>query len=68
MKYKNENNYEKASIDAIYPLLGENARLVKQYLTNRIILSIKKEYVDNLNKKILNVFSRESNIYVSFMN
>lgn len=55
VKYENENNYEEASIDAVYPSLEENSRLVK-YMTNRVILSIKNEYVDNLNKKIINIF------------
>jgi ATP-dependent DNA helicase PIF1 len=52
-------------IQHIFPSLEENARSV-EYMSTRPILSTKNEHVDQLNTKMIAMFSGEEKVYHSF--
>ena len=63
IQYENDEISDRKLIDTIFLFLTENAKS-KQYMMERAILTTKNEHVDELNAKIIKIFSA-INIHIS---
>jgi ATP-dependent DNA helicase PIF1 len=63
--YIGDNKDLDAFIDWVFPKLDEN-KTDSNYITSRVILSIKNDCVDRINMKMINKFQRDERVYHSF--